>query len=92
MQRAPQHAIAVHQLAGLLAGTAQAETSQRLAELSRQLNELRQLIVVGKRQGDNADAEVIEQVAALLETLSRDWEAFVWSQLALGRNSTVATT
>lgn len=92
MQRAPQHAIAVHQLAGLLAGTARAETSQRLAELSRQLNELRQLVVVGKGQGGNADAEVIEHVAALLETLGRDWEAFGWSQFALRRNSSVATT
>jgi tetratricopeptide (TPR) repeat protein len=92
LQRAPHHAGAIHQLTGLLAGTAQAEAVPLLMETSRQLNELRERVVVGKGRGGNPDAEVIEQIAALLETLGRDWESFGWSQLALERHGSAAGT
>ena len=92
LQRAPHHAGAVHQLASLLAGSPHAETTRRLMELSRQLNALRQLVVVGNGRGGNPDAETLEQIAALLEALGRDWESFGWSQLALERGGSAPVT
>lgn len=92
LQRAPHHAGAIHQLTNLLTGTAQAKSLPLLIEISRQLNELREKVVVGKGQGDNPDAEGIEQIAALLESLGRDWESFGWSQLLLVRHGSTPTT
>jgi tetratricopeptide (TPR) repeat protein len=92
LRHAPHHPGSVHQLAGLLAGSGHVEATQRLLVLSRQLQELRQLVVVGKGQGGTPDAETLDQVAALLEELGRDWEAFGWSLLAIEQGKTSETS